>query len=53
MQYAPDCVIVAPENARSRILEKVQSFCQRYRLDEDYLCLPTYQLPNTARLKFS
>lgn len=52
MQYAPDCVIVAPENARSRILEKVQSFCQRYRLDGNYL-LPTYQLPNSARLKFS
>lgn len=32
MQYAPDCVIVSPENVRSRILEKVQSFCQRYNL---------------------
>lgn len=32
MQYAPDCVIVAPENVRLLIIEKFKSLCQRYSL---------------------
>ena len=32
MHYAPDCVIVAPENVRSLIIEKFKSSCERYSL---------------------
>ncbi len=32
MQYAPDCVIVAPENVRLLMIEKFKSLCQRYSL---------------------
>ncbi|GAX43903.1 hypothetical protein NIES4075_49180 [Tolypothrix sp. NIES-4075] len=30
MQYAPDCVIVSPENVRSLVKEKLKSLCQKY-----------------------
>jgi predicted DNA-binding transcriptional regulator YafY len=33
MQYAPDCVIVAPENVRSLIKEKLKTLCQHYDLE--------------------
>ncbi|EHC10659.1 helix-turn-helix transcriptional regulator [Fischerella thermalis] len=33
MQYAPDCVIVSPENVRSLLCEKLQTLCQRYDLN--------------------
>ncbi|GBE91068.1 WYL domain-containing protein [Nostoc cycadae] len=35
MQYAPDCVIVAPENVRSLIKEKLKTLCQHYDIDVD------------------
>ncbi|MBD2342180.1 WYL domain-containing protein [Calothrix sp. FACHB-156] len=34
MQYAPDCVIVAPENVRSLIQQKIKTLYQNYGLDE-------------------
>ncbi|BCL38329.1 WYL domain-containing protein [Nostoc sp. MS1] len=33
MQYAPDCVILAPENVRSLMLEKLKNLCQHYNLE--------------------
>ncbi|BAY90214.1 MULTISPECIES: helix-turn-helix transcriptional regulator [unclassified Tolypothrix] len=33
MQYAPDCVIVAPENVRSLIQNKIKTLYQNYGLD--------------------
>ncbi|QLE57046.1 WYL domain-containing protein [Nostoc sp. TCL26-01] len=33
MQYAPDCVIVAPENVRSLIQQKLLTLCQLYDLE--------------------
>ncbi|MBE9006375.1 WYL domain-containing protein [Fortiea sp. LEGE XX443] len=35
MQYAPDCVIVSPENVRSLIKEKLKTLCQNYGLKVD------------------
>ncbi|MBD2488260.1 YafY family protein [Aulosira sp. FACHB-615] len=35
MQYTPDCVIIAPENARSLIKEKLKTLCQHYELNID------------------
>jgi predicted DNA-binding transcriptional regulator YafY len=35
MQYAPDCVIVAPDNVRSLIKEKLKTLCQHYDLEID------------------
>lgn len=33
MQYAEDCVIISPENVRSRLTEKVILMCQQYKLE--------------------
>jgi hypothetical protein len=33
MQYAPDCVIVAPENVQVLILAKLKTLCQHYKLE--------------------
>jgi predicted DNA-binding transcriptional regulator YafY len=33
MQYAPDCVIVSPENVRSLVKEKLKSLCHKYDLE--------------------
>ncbi|MBD2303634.1 WYL domain-containing protein [Nostoc sp. FACHB-190] len=35
MQYTPDCVIIAPENVRSLIKEKLKTLCQHYELNID------------------
>ncbi|WP_413201429.1 WYL domain-containing protein, partial [Nostoc piscinale] len=35
MQYTPDCVIIAPENVRSLIKEKLKTLCQHYDLNID------------------
>ncbi len=32
MQYSSDCIVVSPENVRSRIKGKVISLCQNYDL---------------------
>ncbi|MFN6537577.1 MAG: WYL domain-containing protein [Nostoc sp. EkiNYC01] len=33
MQYAPDCVIVSPENVEVLILGKLKTLCQHYKLE--------------------
>ncbi|BAY41305.1 hypothetical protein NIES2111_57010 (plasmid) [Nostoc sp. NIES-2111] len=33
MQYAPDCVIVSPENVQSLMLTKLKTLCQHYNLN--------------------
>lgn len=33
LQNAPDCVVVAPESVRSRLKEKLKSFCHQYELE--------------------
>ncbi|WP_392535442.1 WYL domain-containing protein [Nostoc sp. C117] len=33
MQYAPDCVIVAPKNVQVLILGKLKTLCQHYKLE--------------------
>lgn len=33
MQYAPDCVIVSPENVQVLILAKLKTLCQHYKLE--------------------
>jgi predicted DNA-binding transcriptional regulator YafY len=33
MQYAEDCVIVSPENVRSRLTNKLMVMCQQYKLE--------------------
>jgi predicted DNA-binding transcriptional regulator YafY len=33
MQYAEDCVIISPENVRSRLTDKLMVMCQQYKLE--------------------
>jgi hypothetical protein len=33
MQYAPDCVIVSPENVQALIQNKIKTLYQNYGLD--------------------
>ncbi|MFE1748037.1 WYL domain-containing protein [Coleofasciculus sp. H7-2] len=33
MQYAPDCIVVSPENVRSRLTDKIKSLCRQYNLE--------------------
>jgi len=33
MQYAEDCVIISPENVRSRLTNKLMVMCQQYKLE--------------------
>lgn len=33
MQYAEDCIVVSPENVRSRLREKVKSMCRQYDIE--------------------
>ncbi|MBW4645166.1 MAG: WYL domain-containing protein [Goleter apudmare HA4340-LM2] len=33
MQYAPDCVVIAPENVRDRLKQKLLTLCQLYDIE--------------------
>jgi predicted DNA-binding transcriptional regulator YafY len=33
MQYAPDCVVVSPENVRDRLKQKLRTLCQLYNIE--------------------
>jgi hypothetical protein len=33
MQYAPDCVVVSPENLRDRLKQKLRTLCQLYDIE--------------------
>ncbi len=33
MQYTPDCVVIAPENLRNRLKQKILTLCQLYDLE--------------------
>jgi predicted DNA-binding transcriptional regulator YafY len=33
MQYAPDCVVIIPENVRDRLKQKLRTLCDSYNIE--------------------